>query len=263
MKINYATRQLIRSSSRGYLSTSFDPSSFGAKKINVKQTFPYSTFTLTAFDYDLSPIVLLSKLSEHTTNISKDNLVSLMLCEEQKLYPYFPKFNKNPFNYEDPMSRPRVTLIGKLKITKNLNHKTRFLNRHPTSNLYANFSDMNFYRLDIIGAHLIGGFASVKWFSKKDLICNDFKNFQESENSIISHMNDHHKESIELYVKMFIKGISSNLKKNWQLIGVDPDGFDLRKKDKVLRYCFESSIDNASKLRGVFVKLHKQASISQ
>ena len=67
------------------------------------------------------------------------------------------------------MSRPRVTLIGKLKITKNLNHKTRFLNRHPTSNLYANFSDMDFYRLDIIGAHLIGGFASVKWFSKKIL----------------------------------------------------------------------------------------------
>ena len=94
MKINYATRQLIRSSSRGYLSTSFDPKSFGAKKINIKQTFPYSTFTLTAFDYDLSPIVLLSKLSEHTTNISKDNLVSLMLCEEQKLYPYFPQFKK-------------------------------------------------------------------------------------------------------------------------------------------------------------------------
>ena len=69
-----------------------------------------------------------------------------MLCEEQKAVSLFPSIQKkkNPFNYEDPMSRPRVTLIGKLKITKNLNHKTRFLNRHPTSNLYANFSDMNF-----------------------------------------------------------------------------------------------------------------------
>ena len=76
-------------------------------------------------------------------------------------------------------------------------------------------------------------------------------------------MNDHHKESIDLYVKKFIKGISLSLKKNWQLIGVDPDGFDLRKKDKVIRYCFEKSIDNASKLRAVFVKLHKQATISQ
>ena len=119
---------------------------------------------------------------------------------------------------------------------------------------------MNFYRLDIIGAHLIGGFASVKWFSKKDLICNDFKNFQESENSIISHMNDHHKESIDLYVKKFIKGVSLSLKKNWQLIGVDPDGFDLRKKEKTLRYCFEKPITDAKKLRGIFIKLHKTAS---
>ena len=263
MKINFKTRQLIRSATKGFLSTEFNPKNFKNVRTMMKDKFSYSTFTLTAFDYDLSPIILLSDLSEHTTNIANNHSSSLMLCEERKLYDYFPKFNNKSFDYEDPMSRPRVTLIGKLKITKNLNHKTRFLNRHPTSNLYANFSDMNFYRLDIIGAHLIGGFASVKWFSKKDLICNDVKNFQESENSIISHMNDHHKESIDLYVKKFIRGISLSLRKNWQLIGVDPDGFDLRKKDKVIRYCFERSINNASKLRGVFVKLHKQASISQ
>ena len=39
MKINYATRQLIRSSSRGYLSTSFDPKSFGAKKLMLGKPF--------------------------------------------------------------------------------------------------------------------------------------------------------------------------------------------------------------------------------
>ena len=89
-----------------------------------------------------------------------------MLCEEQKLYQYFPKFKNNPFNYEDPMSRPRVTLIGKLQMTKRFNVKDRFLLRHPTSKLYSGFSDMNFYRLDIVGAHLVGGFASVKWFTK-------------------------------------------------------------------------------------------------
>ena len=86
MKINYIAKQLIRSSSRGYLSTHFDPNYFEKKRINVKNSFPYSTFTLTAFDYDISPIILLSNLSEHTTNIKKNSLVSLMLCEEQKTY---------------------------------------------------------------------------------------------------------------------------------------------------------------------------------
>ena len=59
----------------------------------MKDKFSYSTFTLTAFDYDLSPIILLSDLSEHTTNIANNHSSSLMLCEERKLYDYFPKFN--------------------------------------------------------------------------------------------------------------------------------------------------------------------------
>ncbi len=259
MKMNYATKQLIRSSSRGYLSTSFDPNQFESKKIKLSTTFPYSTFTLTAFDYDTGPIVLLSRLSEHTTNIIKNNLVSLMLCEEQKLYPLFPKFKKNPFDYEDPMSRPRVTLIGKLKVTNNKNHRNRFLRRHPASKLYAGFQDMNFYKLDIIGAHLIGGFASVKWFSKSDLINKKYLNFEKSESDIISHMNDHHQKSIDLYVSKLIKGFSSGFKKKWKVVGIDPDGFDLRKKEKITRYCFDQSITDAKKLRGIFVKLHKIA----
>ena len=32
---------------------------------------------------------------------------------------------------------------------------------------------MNFFKLDVIGAHLVGGFASVKWFSREDLIFKD------------------------------------------------------------------------------------------
>ena len=39
----------------------------------MSECFSYSTFTLTAFDYDLSPIILLSDLSEHTKNILEKN----------------------------------------------------------------------------------------------------------------------------------------------------------------------------------------------
>ena len=44
-----------------------------------------------------------------------------------------------------------------------------------------------------------------------------------------------------------------------KVIGVDPDGFDMRKKEKITRYCFDHSINDAKKLRGIFVKLHKIA----
>jgi len=256
MNINYTTRQLIRSSSRGYLSTEFNPSLFSNSRISLKNKFPYSTFTLVAYDYDSSPILLLSDLSEHTTNIKNNKLISLMVCEEEKVYQFFPKFKKQFGNYEDPMSRPRITLIGEAKITKDSSHKKRFLSRHPAANLYSNFNDMNFYILKIKSAHLIGGFAHVRWFSKSDLICKNFTNFREMECDVMEHMNSHHKESIDLYSTKILKKNT----KDWKIVGIDPDGFDLRKGKNLTRLFFENQLTDAKKLRGVFINLHKLAS---
>ena len=256
MNINYTTRQLIRSSSRGYLSTEFNPSLFSNSRISLKNKFPYSTFTLVAYDYDSSPILLLSDLSEHTTNIKNNKLISLMVCEEEKVYQFFPKFKKQFGNYEDPMSRPRITLIGEAKITKDSSHKKRFLSRHPAANLYSNFNDMNFYILKIKSAHLIGGFAHVRWFSKSDLICKNFTNFREMEYDVMEHMNSHHKESIDLYSTKILKKNT----KDWKIVGIDPDGFDLRKGKNLTRLFFENQLTDAKKLRGVFINLHKLAS---
>ena len=256
MNINYATRQLIRSASKGYLSTEFDPKSFNTKRTKIKDKFPYSTFTLVAYDYDASPIVLLSDLSEHTTNIKKQKKVSLMVCEEEKIYKFFPKFKKQFVNYEDPMSRPRVTLIGEIKKTVNKSHHERFLNRHPASKLYSNFSDMNFYKIKINSAHLIGGFAHVKWFKNKELLCNKFENFNEMEEGIITHMNNEHQKSIDLYAKNLLKLRTVG----WKIVGIDPDGFDLRKKHKLARCYFDKEVNDAKKLRGILVHLHKLAS---
>ena len=262
MKINFKARQLVRSALRGYLSTEFNSKNFKNIKTQMNKPFSYSTFTLAAFDYDLSPILLLSDLSEHTKNVQEKNSVSLMLCEERKLYKFFPKFDNKFSSYEDPMSRPRVTLIGKLKKTKDLNHRKRFISRHPASNLYANFKDMNFYKMDIKSAHLIGGFAHVKWFTSEDILCKNISNFKDSEENIINHMNSSHKKSIKMYINNLMQNeISREQRKgDWNITGIDPDGFDLRKKQITARFFFEKEISNAKKLRGVFVNLHKRAS---
>ena len=108
MKINFKARQLVRSALKGYLSTEFDSKNFKNIKTQMNKPFAYSTFTLAAFDYDLSPILLLSDLSD-TQKIFKKKSASLMLCEERRLYRFFPKFDNKFSSYEDPMSRPRVT----------------------------------------------------------------------------------------------------------------------------------------------------------
>ena len=53
MKINFKARQLIRSASKGYFSSEFNPKNFKNIKTGFSNSFSYSTFTMVAFDYDL------------------------------------------------------------------------------------------------------------------------------------------------------------------------------------------------------------------
>ncbi|MAI29960.1 MAG: hypothetical protein CMP38_07115 [Rickettsiales bacterium] len=75
-------------------------------------------------------------------------------------------------------------------------------------------------------------------------------------------MNSSHKTSIKIYIKNLMQNeISSTQRKgDWNITGIDPDGFDLRKKKITARFFFEKEISNANKLRGIFVSLHKKAS---
>ena len=158
-------------------------------------------------------------------------------------------------DYEDPMSRPRLTVIGKLKKSFEIEHKKRFLKRHPVSNLYANFKDMNIYKLDIINAHLTGGFAKVQWFEKDEMLCKDFLSFKEVEDEVINHMNKEHNESLKLYAKVLL----GKEPKNVQIVGIDPEGFDMRLSEKLIRFNFPVPLKKASELRKAFVKLHHEA----
>ena len=121
-KISSNTRQLIRSSGKAFLATE------ACNKLKVKlkvkytqQIMPYNTFVMVAFDYDCSPLLLLSDLSDHTKNINENNTVSILFYEDFRNIINFPVFDSKKLNkgidYEDPMSRPRVTLVGKLNIT--------------------------------------------------------------------------------------------------------------------------------------------------
>ena len=99
MKINFKARQLVRSAHRGYLSTEFDSKNFKNIRTQMNTPFSYSTFTLAAFDYDLSTILLLSDLSEHTKNLQEKNSASLMLCEEKKTLQIFSKIHPHLFQH--------------------------------------------------------------------------------------------------------------------------------------------------------------------
>ena len=258
--LNFATRQLIRSSTKGYLATELTvKNDHNSLLFEKKKSIPYCTFVMVAFDYDCSPLILLSNLSEHTKNIFKNNNVSIMFYEEQQFLDYFPKFKKlktqvTKLSYEDPMSRPRVTVIGNIEKSNLEYQKKRFILRHPESQLYASFADMNIYKLNIKSAHLTGGFAKVKWFKTNELNSTILDNFSENEFSILEHMNEQHQESINLYTKKLF-----NIDGTWKIVGIDSEGFDLRSSKSVFRYIFDKSIKQIQDIKMNFIKLHKKA----
>ena len=95
---------------------------------------------------------------------------------------------------------------------------------------------------------------------KNELVNKQNQGYASSEADIMNHMNDHHNESIKLYLQKFIKNIKATEKSGrWKIVGIDPDGFDLRKKNLLTRLYFDREITDSKKLRGMFVKLHKEA----
>src|SRR5215831_3006356 len=101
-------RALVRGLDRAALATGL-PSEGGS--------WPYASLVLAAVDHDLSPILLLSELAEHTKAIAADSRVSLLFDGTQGL--------------DQPLTGPRVTLVGRAARTDDERLARRFLARHP------------------------------------------------------------------------------------------------------------------------------------
>lgn len=60
-------------------------------------------------------------------------------------------------------------------------------------------------------------------------------NLGESEDRTIQHMNEDHNDAIGLFAQNLLKKEGDG----WKLIGVDPEGFDMRCKDQIARLEFD------------------------
>src|SRR6185437_12440595 len=106
---------------------------------------PYCSRVNIATAADGAPLLLLSRLALHTKNIAADARVSLLLGEEAG-------------DGGDPLAAARITLAGKVAVTRDAAERARYLARQPGAEAFADFGDFAFYRMEIEGAHLVAGF---------------------------------------------------------------------------------------------------------
>jgi len=223
------SKELLREGRSGALSTA----------LPTHEGWPYGSLVTFATDIDGVPVFLFSDLADHARNLKVDNRASLLIEQTS--------------GRKRPQTGPRVTLLGKLRKTKEARHAERFFARHPQARMYAGFGDFNFYKMSIERTHFVGGFARAVWFRGRELLSDPkaTKALAEAEQDIIGHMNTDHADAINLYARVLCKRRGEG----WQMIGVDADGADLMLKGRIARLAFAKPVGNAGEVRDELVRL--------
>ena len=228
-----AARRLIRAGDRAALGT------IGAGR-------PYISLVIAACEMDASPLLLLSDLAQHTKNLLADPQVSLLF--------------DGTAEYPDPLTGPRLTLLGRAERCEDPRAVARFTARHPSSAGYAGFADFHLYRVAIERGHLVAGFGRISWVGRDELrFTADALALAAAEAEIVEHMNRDHADAVALYAAKLL----GRRDVGWRMTGIDPEGLDLRRPmdqgGEVARLDFERPVLTPAQARAVLVELAQRA----
>jgi putative heme iron utilization protein len=214
----------------------------GALATLAESGHPFASLVNVATDYDGSPLLLLSRLAAHTLNLERDPRCSLLLSQGGK---------------GDPLAHPRLTIVGWAERRHDEHVRSRFLRRHPKSELYAGFADFSFWRLTIERAHLNGGFARAADFPGTSVLTplDGAEALLAVEAEALEHMNADHREALSLYATRLLGEADGP----WRATGIDPEGMDLSAGDRTARLLFDKKISTSGELRSVLVAIAAQA----
>jgi putative heme iron utilization protein len=227
-------RDLIRRRDRAALATAL-PSGDGS-------AWPYASLVLVAVDHDLSPILLMSDLAEHSKAIAADPRVALLFDGTGGL--------------AQPLTGPRVTAMGRAARTDDERLRRRFLRHHPDAAMYAGFGDFHVYKVALERTHLVGGFGKIRWIDPGELLAvPPLQDLAEGEEGIVAHMNQDHADAVQLYAEKLL-GLPGT---GWAMTGIDAEGIDLRLQGEVARLPFETPMAAAADARPILVSLVAKA----
>jgi hypothetical protein len=227
-------RSLLRRSRQGALAT-----------LMVGSGDPYCSLVNVASHSDGSPILLISRLALHTGNILADARVSLMLDERAS---------------GDPLEGSRIMLAGRAEQASGddlaIFHR-RYLNAHPSSEVFVNFEDFSFFRIRPLAAHLVAGFGRIVDLKPGQFLTDisDAASLLEAEQGAIEHMNADHRDAMNLYATKLLGAEAAD----WRCTGCDPDGMDMQSGAITLRLDFPRRIVTPAALRQVLKQLADQA----
>jgi heme iron utilization protein len=218
-------RRLLRSTRVGTLATS-------------AKGQPFASLVTPACAPDLSVLLLLSSLSEHTRHLVADPRCSILVC--------------GPATSSNPQTAPRVTVTGVAEQVQDPSLKARFLAVHPYASLYADFGDFGLWRIAPAAALYVGGFARAHRVSQRELAPNAdaVAAITASEAGILAHCNQDHADAMALIARA--AGLVDGA---WRMVTADVDGFDLALDERAVRIAWSGPVADSGGVRRELVRM--------
>ncbi|MEM7094656.1 MAG: DUF2470 domain-containing protein [Actinomycetota bacterium] len=213
----------------------------------TEQGYPYGSVVSYAADDQGQPVVLISEMAEHTVNARGDTRASMLIVDTT--------------GDGDPLGNARLTLVGRLNVLDNPGElRDRYLEAHPYASYYADFTDFNFWRLDVEQCRYVGGFGHMSWVSDDGFFDATVDPLAEVAAGVVEHMNDDHRDANLLYAQVLAELDDAT---DSTMTGIDRYGVTLRVDTpagpRMARVPFPAPLTEADQARPAVIELLQAA----
>jgi len=209
--------------------------------------YPFGSIVPVGFDDVNRPILLISRLAQHTRNIAENPKISLMLSDITQL------------GNRDVQTCARVTLLGlaeKLNVDEHAQTVARYCRFYPQAESYVKELDFDFYRLVPEKVRFIAGFGQIHWIEPEQLFTvNPLAG--EAEADVCAHMNADHADALVRYCEQAAIAVPEGVAP--QMVGVDAFGFHQRVGKRIVRIDFPVPAQTPTEVRQALIAMLKQA----
>jgi heme oxygenase (biliverdin-IX-beta and delta-forming) len=203
---------------------------------------PFASLVTPACAPDLSVLLLLSDLSEHTRHLRAEPRCAVLVVGQAA--------------ENNPQTAPRVTVTGLAEQVDDAGLKARWLAVHPYGALYADFADFHLWRIRPRAALFVGGFARANRLRQAELTPDPARvaTLAAAEPDILEHCNTDHAAAMTTLARSV-----GNFGDGPRMVAADVDGCDLASGDQVVRVAWSAPVADAEGVRNELVGLLRNA----
>lgn len=201
--------------------------------------FPFGSVVPYCLDQAGRPLILISRIAQHTHNLQLDAKCSLLIGER---------------GAADIQAAGRLTLLAEARQLEDVDAiataAERYYRYFPGSQDYHTVHDFDFWVLEPVQWRFIGGFGDIHWLGAGSVpLANPFVG--EVERGMVGHMNSDHADAVTHYVEL--AGLPDDATP--ELAGIDTEGFHLRIGQALHWLPFSAQCSDPGEVRQALVQL--------